>query len=102
MVLVFKYFILMEDIILNFTFDDIIEKIQKVTKQKSLRISEFMRDYDPLRSGSIKKHQFLSSLSKLKIYLSRKEAEMLCNKYENSEPRKRRRRIMFQIFKKNF
>ena len=51
----------------NFTVDDVIEKIQKVAKQRSLRISEFMRDYDPLRSGSITKPQFLSSLSMLKV-----------------------------------
>ena len=69
----------------NFTVQDVIEKIQKVTKQKSLRISEFMRDYDPLRCGSITKSQFLSSLSMLKIYLSRKEAELLCEKYANPE-----------------
>lgn len=69
----------------NFTVQDVIENIQKVTKQKSLRISEFMRDYDPLRSGSITKTQFLSALSMLKIYLSRKEAELLCNKYANPD-----------------
>ena len=33
----------------NFTVDDVIEKIQKVAKQRSLRISEFMRDYDPFK-----------------------------------------------------
>ena len=69
----------------NFTVQDVIEKIQKLTKQKSLRINEFMRDYDPLRSGSITRTQFLSSLSMLKIYLSRKEAELLCDKYANPE-----------------
>ena len=69
----------------NFTVQDVIEKIQKLTKQKSLRINEFMRDYDPLRSGSITRTQFLSSLSMLKVYLSRKEAELLCDKYANPE-----------------
>ena len=69
----------------NFTVQDVIEKIQKLTKQKSLRINEFMRDYDPLRSGSITRNQFLSSLSMLKIYLSRKEADLLCDKYANPE-----------------
>ena len=69
----------------NFTVQDVIEKIQKLTKQKSLRINEFMRDYDPLRSGSITRGQFLSSLSMLKIYLSRKEADLLCEKYTNPE-----------------
>ena len=69
----------------HFTVDDVIEKIQKVTKQKSLRISEFMKDYDPLRSGSITSNQFLSSLSMLKIYLSKKEAQMLTEKYANPD-----------------
>jgi Ca2+-binding EF-hand superfamily protein len=69
----------------NFTVQDVIEKIQKVVKQKSLRINEFMKDYDPLRSGSITRTQFLSSLSMLKLYLSRKEAELLCDKYANPE-----------------
>ena len=44
-----------------------------------------MKDYNPLRSGSITKSQFLSSLSMLKLYLSRKEAELLCDKYANPE-----------------
>ena len=65
--------------------EDVIEKIQKITKQKSLRISEFMRDYDPLRSGSITSSQFLSSLSMLKVYLSQKEAKMLIEKYANPD-----------------
>lgn len=69
----------------NFTVEDVIEKIQKITKQKSLRITEFMRDYDPLRSGSITAPQFLSSLSMLKIYLSKKEAKLLTEKYANPD-----------------
>ena len=69
----------------NFTVQDVVEKIQKIVKQKSLRINEFMKDYDPLRSGSITIPQFLSSLSMLKLYLSRKEAQLLCDKYGNPE-----------------
>ena len=70
----------------NPTVEDVIEKIQKITLQRSLRISEFMRDYDPLRSGSITKTQFLESLSMLHLYLSRQEAELLCEKYANLTP----------------
>ena len=70
----------------NPTVEDVIEKIQKITLQRSLRISEFMRDYDPLRSGSITRTQFLESLSMLHLYLSRKEAELLCEKYANLTP----------------
>ena len=69
----------------NFTVQGVVEMIQKIVKQKSLRINEFMKDYDPLRSGSITIPQFLSSLSMLKLYLSRKEAQLLCDKYANPE-----------------
>jgi hypothetical protein len=61
------------------------ENIQKIVKQKNLRIGEFMRDFDPLRSGSITETQFLSCLSMMKIYLTRRESELLLEKYRNSE-----------------
>lgn len=44
-----------------------------------------MRDFDKLRSGSITKTQFLSCLSMCKIYLSNKENELLCQKYQHDE-----------------
>ena len=69
----------------NFTVQDVVEKIQKIVKQRNIRINEFMKDYDPLRSSSITNSQFLSSLSMLKLFLSRKEAELLCDKYANPE-----------------
>ena len=66
----------------TFTLDDIIEKIQKIVKQKNIRIAEFMRDFDKLRSGTITNTQFLSCLSMLKIFLTHKESEMLIEKYK--------------------
>jgi hypothetical protein len=68
--------------------DDVIEKIQKITKQKNIRVGEFMRDFDKLRSGSITSNQFLSCLSMMKIYLTNLESEMLVNKYRNPEKEK--------------
>jgi hypothetical protein len=50
-----------------------------------MRVSEFMRDFDKLRSGSITESQFLSCLSMMRIYLSQKESEMLTQKYRNPE-----------------
>jgi hypothetical protein len=67
----------------TFTLDDVIEKIQKLVKQKNIRVSEFMRDYDKLRSGSITEKQFFSSLSMMKIFLTKKEFELLKEKYRN-------------------
>lgn len=69
----------------TFTLDDVIEKIQKIVKQKNIRVGEFMRDFDKLRSGSITETQFLSCLSMMKIYLTHKESELLINKYRNEE-----------------
>jgi hypothetical protein len=61
------------------------ENIQKIVKQKNLRIGEFMRDFDSLRSGSITDTQFLSCLSMMKIYLTRRESDLLIAKYKNEE-----------------
>jgi hypothetical protein len=57
-------------------------------KQKNMRVSEFMRDFDKLRSGSITETQFLSCLSMMKIYLSHKESQLLTEKYRNPEKEK--------------
>jgi len=67
----------------TFTIDDVIEKIQKLVKQKNMRVSEFMRDFDKLRKGSITETQFLSCLSMMKIYLTLAESQLLIEKYHN-------------------
>lgn len=67
----------------TFTLEDVLEKIQKLVKQKNIRVSEFMRDYDKLRSGSITEKQFFSSLSMMKIFLTKNEFELLKEKYRN-------------------
>jgi hypothetical protein len=64
-------------------------------KQKNIRVGEFMRDFDKLRSGSITDTQFLSCLSMMKIYLSHKESEMLVEKYRNPE---RLREVLWREF----
>jgi hypothetical protein len=60
-----------------------------------MRVSEFMTDFDKLRSGSITETQFLSCLSMMKIYLSQKESEMLTEKYRNPE---KNREILWRNF----
>lgn len=69
----------------HFTIDDVLEKIQKLVKQKNIRVSEFMRDFDKLRSGLITYSQFLSCLSMIKIFLSHKESGFLIEKYRSNE-----------------
>ena len=71
------------------------EKIQKLCKQKNIRIAEFMRDFDKLRSGSITKTQFFSCLSILKIFLTIKESEFIYEQYQNPE---KENDILWRIF----
>ena len=47
-----------------------------------------MRDFDRHRCGSITETQFLSCLSMSKLFFSRKESELLINRYRNSEKEK--------------
>jgi len=65
--------------------EDVVEKIQKACKQKNIRISEFMRDHDHLRSGSITESQFLGCLSMSNQFLSKKESNFLLEKFRNPE-----------------
>jgi hypothetical protein len=78
-----------------FTLDDVIEKIQKIVKQKNIRVGEFMRDFDKLRSGSITDTQFLSCLSMMKIFLTLKESELLIEKYKTFD---KEREVNWRIF----
>jgi hypothetical protein len=47
-----------------------------------------MRDFDRLRCGSITETQFLSCLSMSKLFFSRKESELLINRYRNPQKEK--------------
>lgn len=79
----------------TFTLEDVIEKIQKIVKQKNIRVGEFMRDFDKLRSGSITETQFLSCLSMMKIFLTQRESEFLIERYRNSE---KEREVLWRQF----
>jgi len=54
-----------------------------------------MKDFDKLRSGTITNTQFLSCLSMLKIFLTRKESELLIEKYKSTE---KENFVMWKIF----
>lgn len=54
-------------------------------KQQRIRIGEFFRDFDKLRSGFITEGQFRIGLNMAKVVLSSHEFEELCNHFQASK-----------------
>jgi len=57
--------------------DDILARIRKKCKEERIRINEFLRDFDKLRSGFITEAQFRIGLNMAKIVLSGAEFDVL-------------------------
>lgn len=63
--------------------EDIIAKLRQCCKEQRIRISEFFRDFDKLRSGSITEAQFRIGLNMSKIVLSGKEFRALADRFQS-------------------
>jgi len=63
--------------------EDIIAKLRQCCKEQRIRISEFFRDFDKLRSGSITEAQFRIGLNMSKIVLSGKEFRSLADRFQS-------------------
>lgn len=63
--------------------DDILAKIRKMCKEQRIRIQEFFRDFDKLRSGLITIPQFRIGLNMGKIHLSQKEFDIVIESYRS-------------------
>jgi len=57
---------------------DVLARIRSVTSQQRIRLSEFFRDFDKLRSGYITAAQFRIGLNMGKLSISQKEFNELC------------------------
>ena len=62
--------------------DDVITRIRVLTKQQRIRISEFFRDFDRLRSGHITAAQFRIGLTMAKCPVSSQEFDHLINHFK--------------------
>ena len=62
--------------------DDVIAKLRQTCKEQRIRISEFFRDFDKLRSGYITEAQFRIGLNMSKIVLSGSEFRLLCDNFQ--------------------
>lgn len=57
--------------------EDVVARIRTICKQQRVRVAEFFRDFDKLRSGFITESQFRIGLNMAKIVLSSTEFEAL-------------------------
>jgi Ca2+-binding EF-hand superfamily protein len=64
--------------------EDALAKLRQYCKEQRIRVSEFFRDFDKLRSGFITQSQFRIGLSMAKITLSGNEFNMLCEHFQGS------------------
>ncbi|OWR51515.1 hypothetical protein KGM_210552A, partial [Danaus plexippus plexippus] len=62
---------------------DIMMRVQEFVLQRRIRVSEFLRDYDPLNCGRISPQQFLRAMDAmgLQAVLSEREARCVCAHY---------------------
>jgi hypothetical protein len=50
--------------------DDVIARVRTICKQRRIRVDEFFRDFDKLRTGYITNAQFRIALSMAKVVIS--------------------------------
>lgn len=66
-------------------FDDLISKLRRIVKEQRMRISDFLRDFDKLRSGTITVTQLRKGLTMCKIPLSDTEFNHLLERFSANE-----------------
>ena len=65
--------------------EEVISKLQKKVKEQRIRVHEFLRDFDRLRSGSITSAQLRIGLNMAKLPLSNREFKILCENFACSK-----------------
>ena len=61
---------------------DLLAKLRKKVKEERIRVNEFLREFDKLRSGSITKDQLRLGLNMSKILLSEAEFNLLVDAFK--------------------
>jgi len=62
--------------------EDLLAKLRRKVKEQRIRIGEFLRDFDKLRSGGITNAQFRLGLNMAKLPLSNSEFDMLLDRFK--------------------
>jgi len=66
-------------------FEDVMARLRATCSQNRIRIGEFFRDFDKLRTGFITNAQFRIGLSMAKMPISNPEFQLLCNAFSAGE-----------------
>lgn len=66
--------------------EDILARIRAECKERRIRLSEFMRDFDRLRSGDITIDQFRIALNMGSLHFSQKEFDLLISTFPGKKP----------------
>lgn len=67
--------------------EDLLGRIRNIVKQQRIRLHEFIRDFDRLRSGYVTISQIRSAFSMAKLPLSDAEYKLICNHYSDDGQR---------------
>ena len=62
--------------------EDVLARIRQACSQQRIRVGEFFRDFDRLRSGFITAPQFRIGLNMAKVAISAQEFEKLCETFK--------------------
>jgi Ca2+-binding EF-hand superfamily protein len=69
----------------NQNFTEVIAKLQRKVKEERIRVHEFLRDFDLLRSGAITNSQFRIGLNMAKLPISNSDFVVLCEQFSVPE-----------------
>ena len=67
--------------------EDLLGRLRNIVKQQRIRLQEFIRDFDRLRSGYATMNQIRSAFSMAKLPLSDAEYKLICNHYQVDDQR---------------
>lgn len=77
--------------------EDLLGRLRTIVKQNRIRLHEFIRDFDRLRSGFVTMNQIRSAFSMAKLPLSDAEYKLICNHYQFDEQRIQYLRLLEDI-----
>ncbi|KAJ1550164.1 hypothetical protein HK096_008403, partial [Nowakowskiella sp. JEL0078] len=70
-----------------FTADEIMTRLRSHARAKRIRVAEFFRDFDKLRSYSIPRHDFIRGINRIGLAMGADELEAIATKYVDMERR---------------
>ncbi|KAJ3380738.1 hypothetical protein HDU92_005792 [Lobulomyces angularis] len=67
------------------TFEQILTKLRYQSSTKRIRVAEYFKDFDKLRSYHVKKEEFIRGLNRIGLDFSQEELELVAEHYKSEE-----------------